>query len=119
MFKVKADTGKNLLYIKLSGIIQKDEAVKAADAVMDASKRLMADFDVINDVSELKPATPEVEAQLKKVQKYLKIHGVRRVIRVVSDEETIGARQVRRTGLAFGYMGETARSVAEAEKMLN
>jgi hypothetical protein len=118
MFKARADTRNNRLYITLSGHIQKDEAAKAAVAVINASKRLMADFDVINDISGLKPGTPEVEAQLKKVQKYLKIHGLRRVVRVVSDEETIGAKQVRRAGMAVGYWGETAISVAEAEKML-
>jgi hypothetical protein len=118
MFKTKADTRNNRLYITLAGLFQKDEAAKAAEAVIDASRQLMADFDVINDVSGLKPMTPEIEAGLKKVQKYLKTHGVRRVIRVVSDEETIGARQLRRTGMAIGYMGETAKSVAEAEKLL-
>ena len=119
MFKAKADTRNNRLYITLSGLIQKNEAAKATEAVIDASKRLMADFDVINDISGLKPGTPEVEAQLKKVQKYLKAHGMRRVVRVVSDEETIGAKQVHRAGMAMGYMGETAKSIAEAEQMLS
>ena len=118
MFKTKADTRNNRLYITFSGIIEKDEAAKGAAAVIEAAKRLAADFDVINDISGLKPMSPEAEAQLKKVQKYLKIHGVRRVIRVVSDEETIGARQVQRASLSLGYMAETAKSVAEAEKML-
>jgi hypothetical protein len=119
MFKAKADKANNRLYITLSGIIQKDEAAKAAEAVIDASRQLMADFDVISDLSELKPAPPEVEAVLKKIQKYLKTHGVRRVIRVISDEETIGARQLRRVGLSVGYTAETAKSVAEAENLLN
>jgi hypothetical protein len=119
MIKAKADTVNNRLYITLAGTITKDEAAKAAEAVIDASRQLMADFDVISDLSELKPAPPEVEAQLKKVQKYLKTHGVRRVIRVISEEETIGARQLRRAGLSVGYIGETAKSVEEAEKLLN
>jgi hypothetical protein len=119
MFKAKADTRNNRLYITLAGIIQKAEAAKAAEAVIDASRQLMADFDVITDLTELKPASPEVEAQLKKVQKYLKTHGVRRVVRVVSEEETIGARQLRRVGLSVGYLGESVKTVAEAEKLLN
>lgn len=119
MYEIEADTVSNVLYIDLSGRMDESETSEAADEAVAAAERLRSGFDIVNDISGFKPPSPEAAKPIKRAQGELKELGVDRVVRV-ADEETSQAvvNAFERRSKDVGYSGETADSVAEAERLL-
>jgi len=120
MFEAEADVPNNRLYLTLTGRMERDDVEKAADEAVDAANRLRGGFDIINDLSGFAPPSPEAAKPIKRAQGELVELGVDRVVRVV-DEDTsqVVVRAFDRRSKEVGYSGETASSVAEAERLLD
>ncbi len=117
-YKIWADVPKNRLYLILKGFIH-DEMVKAAaDLTIEEAKKLQPGFDVINDISEFKPASQGGADQIKRAQAFLGGRGVKRVIRIVKPENTTTKLQFARSSKDF-YKADTADSIEDAESILD
>jgi len=133
MFDIRADKEKNRIILKLSGFLQQEELKRATDEFIEKVKTLQPGFDIINDISEFKPASQEGAAEIKRAQAFIKEHGFGHVIRVIpgrpdplNSEETtahgtalLGKAQFRRTAREVGYQAGEASSIEEAEAMLD
>ncbi len=113
---IRADTSKNRLYLILAGTFEDEEMKQVADKTIAEVKKLRRGFDIINDISQCKPATIKGIDEIKRAQTAIKEGGVRRVIRIVGQSVTEG--QFVRRSQEVGYEADTASSIAEAEKML-
>jgi len=120
MFEVDADVRNNRLYLTLSGRMEREKLEDAADEAVATAERLRDGFDIINDLSGFIPPSPEAAKPIKRAQGELKEMGVDRVVRVV-DEETsqVVVHAFERRSTDVGYSGETAPTVAEAERTLD
>jgi len=120
MYEIEADVRDNRLYLDLSGRMERDDLEEAADEAVAAADRLRDGFDIINDLSGFTPPSPEAAKPIKRAQAQLKELGVDRVVRVV-DEETsqVVLNAFERRSRDVGYSGETAPTVAEAERKLD
>ncbi|MGA2158900.1 MAG: hypothetical protein ABSG90_06760 [Dehalococcoidia bacterium] len=113
---IRSDTAKNRLYLILAGTFDDSEMKQIADKTIVEVKKLRPGFDIINDISECKPATLKGIEEIKRAQLAIKEGKVKRVIRIVGQSVTEG--QFVRKSQEVGYDADTARSIAEAEKML-
>jgi hypothetical protein len=120
MYDVEADRRGGVLHIDLSGRMDRAEIEQAADAAVAAAEELDEGFHIVNDLSGFSPPSPEAARPIKRAQERLKEMGVDRVARVV-DEETsqVVVNAFERRSRDVGYSGETAGSVAEAERLLD
>ena len=114
MFEVKADLGKNVLFIKLEGNMSNDEMVSAAEAVIKETKKLKKNFTVVNDVSKFKPASPEGAKEILRAQKFVSDNGSGKIIRIV--EGVLGKMQLNRNSNAAGLNVIEVSSMEEAKK---
>jgi hypothetical protein len=117
-YTVRADTFKNRLYIIFDGFFSDALMQKACDLIDAESDRLQPGFSVITDISRCKPATQAGAQIIQKTQEYLAAHGVGRVIRVTSHENTIIKLQFQRREHG-SYKAEYADSVEAADKILD
>ena len=115
---IRADVAKNRLYLVLIGFFQDDEVKVASDKCIAEATKLKAGFDVINDISQFKPASPKGADEIKRAQLFVKQHGVKRVIRIVGDA-VITQAQFSRQEKEAGYNADTAATLADAEKILD
>jgi hypothetical protein len=119
MYEVEADTRSNRLYIDLSGRMDADSIAEAADRTVTEAETLDTGFDVVNDITGFKPPSPEAARPIKEAQARLKELGVDRVVRVVDDETSpVVVNAFERRSKDVGYSGETADTVAAAERLL-
>ncbi len=115
---IHADVAKNRLYMILGGFFQDEEVEKAVDKVMEEVNKLKPGFDVINDISEFKPASPKAAEEIKRGQLFVVQNGMRKTIRIFG-ESVIAEAQFDRQSKASGYKADTAASIAEAERILD
>ena len=120
MYDITADRNSNRLYIDLSGRMEREDIEEAADATVAEAEKLRDGFDIVNDLAGFKPPSPEAAKPIKRAQGQLKEMGVDRVVRVV-DEDTsqVVVRAFERRSKDVGYSGETADTVAEADRQLD
>jgi hypothetical protein len=118
MQTLRVDKQKNRLYIVLSGFVDAEEMKANSDETIEVTKQLKPGFDVITDISNFKPTTPEATKHIERVQANFKAAGVRRGVRVVG-ESAITAMQFSRTGKHVGYESHNVATLAEAEKLLD
>jgi hypothetical protein len=118
MYQVKTNTHKNRLYVTLSGYMNATETKAAADAVVAAVRILKPGFGVINDISQFRPVSPEAAQEIERAQRFSREAGMGRVIRITGDN-ALTSMQFGRVSKAAGYQMDTARSVAEAERLLD
>jgi hypothetical protein len=120
MYEIEADPRTNRLYLNLAGRMDREEMETAADEAVESAERLREGFDIINDLSGFTPPSPAAAKPIKRAQAELQEMGVDRVVRV-TDEETsqVVVNAFERRSQDVGYSGETADSVAEAERTLD
>ena len=116
-FKVWSDASKKRLYIQMQGALTLADTTGAANAVIAEANKFSSGFDLITDLSKLEPLPAEASAEIGRAQTYMKQHGVRRVIRVLS-YASVGAQFSRESDKA-GYKADSAPSVDAAERMLD
>lgn len=119
MYDVRVDSESDTLYLTLDGKLSDDEMKAARDEVVEALGKLPEGFDMINDISTFSPPSPDAAQPIKDAQEEILDSGVGTVVRVVTDDtSTVVRRAFERRSEDVGYEGETAESVAEAERLL-
>jgi len=120
MYEVEADRQANRLYIDLSGRMDAEAIAEAAEDVGRKARRLDDGFDIINDLRGFGVPSPEDAEPIKETQGRLREFGVDRVVRI-TDENTskVVVNAFERRANDVGYSGEVAKSVAEAERILD
>ncbi len=120
MYAITANQTKNRLYMQLKGFMEDDEMHAAAEVLIIEVNKLRPGFDVINDISECKPATKQGSLEIARCQKYVIEHGVRHVMRVLGTN-AITRMQFSRTSKEAGSeaVTEEVSSFEEAEKRLD
>jgi hypothetical protein len=117
-YTLKTDTQKNRLYLTLSGLMNDDETKKAADACIEAMKKLRPGFKVVNDISQFRPLTKEGVGHVKRVGELAVKLGMTATVRVMGISPT-ALHQFQRVSKEAGYTAYTAQSLEEAEAMLD
>lgn len=118
MWSVRADPGKNRLYLKLEGFLGTDELRDAGAKVLSEVKRLKSGFTLVNDISTFKPANDEGAAVIGEVQRAIASMGLTAVARVAPT--ALGRLQFERiTKGAVSYDTVVVGSVAEADRALD
>jgi hypothetical protein len=116
---IRADVLKNRLYISIKGFMSGEDAVIISDKAAAEQRKLKPGFDVINDIRDLKPATPKASQLYSRQLDVAKEIGVGRVVRVVGDQVITKMQLAKALKNAVGVVAETAASVEEAEKILD
>ena len=121
-YKVEIDQKSNRLYLVMSGVLSEKQAAACADEIESAVERLQPGFDVINDISGIRPQPPESLVHAERAYQCIARHQVGRVIRVVTDvsiDTLKWAAQMERSARGVGYTTDIATSIAEAERILS
>lgn len=119
--KVQVDQKTNRLYLTMSGVLSEEQAEACAKEIELAVEKLKPMFDVINDISGIRPQQPEVLVHAERAYRCIARHQVGRVVRVVTDvsiETLKWAAQMERSSRGAGYTTDIATSITEAERML-
>ena len=85
MYNLKIDASKNRLYVTMVGFFNYEEMKKWADETIATAKKLRRGYDVVTDISQFKPTTPEGTKEIERVQVHFKISGVRLGVQVVGE----------------------------------
>jgi hypothetical protein len=115
---LKVDEERNRLYLTLTGLMTDDETRIAADACIEAVKKLRPGFHIINDISQFRPLTKEGVTHVKRAGEFCAKSGMKATVRVVGISPTVH-QQFQRAARESGYTAYTAQSVEEAEAMLD
>jgi anti-anti-sigma regulatory factor len=117
MFQVTANPEKNRLYVTLEGHLEAPERLEAGKAFLAAIGQLRPGFDIVNDLSGLRPTDADGLKELRKLQAAAKIKGVRCVVRVA--RIPLSRLQVERTSQEVGLDSETVATLEEADARLD
>lgn len=118
--EIDTDARTNRLYIDLNGKLDADRIDDAAAETVAAATDLDDGFDVVTDLTGFRPPSPEAARPIKRAQEELVEMGVDRVVRVVDDDTSrVVVNAFERRSRDVGYSGETADSVAAAERLLD
>ncbi len=118
MYKIKADTARNVMYISLKGFLNETDVKEAVLQIRRTADSLRPGFVIVNDISEFSPASPRVADEISKVQAYVNQKGCKKTIRVVGN--VLSKHQVRRCQEAVRAEYEVIEVTTpeEAEKYL-
>ena len=114
MHKIDCDLKKNRIHIKLAGSMALDEMVKCSNETIAATARLRRGYDVVTDIVDFSPATPEVTKEIERVQAHFVASGARKGVRIVG-QKVIAGLQFKRTGSSVGYTSVNVATLADAE----
>ena len=117
MFQVTANPDKNRLYVTLGGHLEPSERKEVAKAFMAAMKELQPGFDIVHDMTGLRPTDTEGLKELVRVQAAAKIKGVRSVVRIVTIP--LVRLQFERMAQETGWAFELAGTLEEADARLD
>ena len=118
MYRVEAHVGKNRLYVVFAGDMTPEEFRAALDAIAREVLRLRPGFDMLADISELKPLPDAVEPMIRETAQLLRDKGVRKAVRIVG-RAAAAAVQFERATRMEGYAANLAFSKDEAEQVLD
>ena len=102
----------------MAGFFNYEEMKKCSDETIAMARKLKPGYDVITDISQFKPTTPEGTKEIERVQAYFKASGVRNGVRVVG-ENVLSGLQFKRMSVISGYDPTNVATLAEAEKLLD
>ena len=84
-YKIQADEDNNRLYLIIKGFLIDEYVKRAVSKIMHEVSKLKSGFDVIDDISELTPATEKDAKKIRKAQNYVFSNGAGRIVQVVKD----------------------------------
>jgi hypothetical protein len=117
-YEVRTDRSANRLYLRLEGHMDEAQTKAAADEVIDAMADLEPGWEMVNDISEFKPATQDATAHIERGKKAAAENGVGAIVRVV--DNVTGKLQFNRVGKDVqSYEVTEAESLEEAERLLD
>jgi len=114
-----ADTARNRLFLRMSGFFRESEGPEMLKRLASELDKLRRDFDVILDMTGLKPGSPETAQMLHRAAELIKSRGRRRGVWLVSASATTLLQFKRELGGMFEP--DTIRmagSLQEAERIL-
>jgi hypothetical protein len=117
-YKIEADQVNNRLYMIIRGTLIDEYVQRAVSKIVHEVNKLKTGFDVIDDVSELMPATKSDAKKIKKAQHYVIQKGAKRIVRVVKGNKvnnSVAIRIVKKKNNKSIF----AQSLEEAEKLLD
>lgn len=119
-YEVWTDEDRDVLYLRLTGSMNERRLSEARAAVVEQAETLSEPFDIVNDISELDPQSPEEAEQVKRGQSQLADLGVGDVVRVVDEDTSELVKMTFSVGSSeAGYEGNVAPSIEAAESMLD
>lgn len=111
MRKVKIYPEKNLLVVQAKGFLNDDELLHHTNEVIGHLRSLPPGMTIINDISEMKPASPQGAKRIQQTQEEAVKLGVSKIIRIVGNP--IAKLQISRTARLAGSTYE----VVEVQSM--
>jgi hypothetical protein len=117
-YDLRIDLAKNRLYLTLTGLMDDEETRIAADACIEAFKKLKPGFGVVNDISAFRPLTKAGVAHVQRAGEVAVKLGITASVRVTGVSPT-AHQQFERAAKSGGMTTYTARNVAEAEALLD
>jgi hypothetical protein len=117
--EIRANLAKNRLYLKLVGAMSDDDAKKVHDAILAEIQKLKPGWAVVNDISELKPASEKASEWLKAAQAASARAGVKRVVRVVGKQAITNLQWNRTLNEAQGMRADSVATLADADRLLD
>ena len=117
IYDIYATSEKNRIYMKLKGFFRDEQVKEAADKFLSELEKLQPNFDIINDISEFRPATQSGAQIIKETQIKVAKKGIKRLVRVV-DKRVMGLLQFKTNSKEAGYDGISVNSLDEAIKYL-
>lgn len=119
MIQIRKDVSKNRVYIKLKGFFQDEDVKSACEQILSAVKGLAPGFDVINDISEFKPASSKASEYISHLQEEVVKLQVGRIVRIVGNN-VLGKMQLARTSQkAVGYRAYNVAAMQDALNLLD
>jgi hypothetical protein len=118
-WSVDVDEAKNRLYINLEGSMDIEEGRKSNQATMDAIERLDPGFDVITDIRNFEPGSPEAVELLEEGKAAIAEGGCSAAVRVMPESATASMHFERVGEDAESYPVAEAESVEQAEELLD
>ena len=119
MYELIVDAVKNRLTIRIGGTIGKIEGEKIAREMVTVCNQLKRGFDVINDISGYETADKKSEEVFKGVIEFLKVRGVRKVVRVVGGSRAALMKFADVTKTVNNYTVQYVPTMQDAEKLLD
>jgi len=115
----RADASKNRLYLRMSGFFREAEGPEMLRRLGGELDKLRRNFDVILDMTGLKPGSPETAQMLHRAGELIKARGRRRGVWLVSTSATTLLQFKREVGGMFEPdTTRMAGSAQEAENIL-
>jgi hypothetical protein len=116
MWQYRTDTSRNRLYVAVSGGIAESETPAVIRGIVQAINLLKPGFAVISDLSQIPESDPQRSVLLDNLQDAAERFGASRVIHV---RKRLGSEAAPKSWPCVSYQGCEARSVEEADQMLN
>jgi hypothetical protein len=117
-YDVRTDRSANRLYLRLEGHMDEAQTKRAADAVIDAMADLEPGWEMVNDISDFKPATQDATSHIERGKQAAAENDVGAIVRIV--DNVTGKLQFNRVGKDVqSYEVTEAESVEEAERLLD
>ncbi len=118
-WSVDADPEKNRLFINLSGSMGIEEGKKSNAATMEALDQLEPGFDVITDIRNFEPGSPEAVELLEEGKATIAKQGASAAVRVMPESTTASMHFERVGEDEEAYPVAEAESVDAAERLLD
>ena len=118
MYSVQAHVGKNRLYVTFAGEMTEAEFGSALDEIERALEKLRPGFDMLADITALKPLPEGTFPGIRRTAVLLRDRGIRRAVRIVG-KATAAAVQFERGTRIEGYGANLAFSREEGERVLD
>ena len=112
MYNKIIDKDKKRMVLQLKRFMHDYEVFNFCTEAKQAMHKLTPDFDIINDISEFSPATPNGREIIKEAQAYALTMKVGRVVRITGN--AISKAQFDRSSKEAGYKATTFSSIQEA-----
>ena len=118
-WSVDVDEAKNRLYINLAGSMDVEEGRKSNEATKAGIERLEPGFDVVTDIRNFEPGSPEAVELLEDGKAAIAQGGCAAAVRVMPDSATASMHFERVGEDEEAYPVAEAESVEQAEELLD
>lgn len=118
-WSVETDEAKNRLYLNLSGSMDIEEGRQANEATKAGIERLEPGFDVITDIRNFEPGSPEAVELLEEGKAAIAEGGCSAAVRVMPESATASMHFERVGEDEESYPVAEADSVEQAEELLD
>lgn len=117
MYNIKLDQPKNTMFLTVDGFLSEQQVKECVSAILSGVRSLADGFYIVNDITNMKPLTPEGVQEMKHLQTELAKSGVAKIIRVT--DSAIAKMQVNRVHREVGgYEVVEASSLDEAISLI-